>query len=187
MSTCNICKNCGKEIISKNSRGRPRLFCNDSCKKEYYEKEKVTCDYCGKRFKPYGRQKEDNGEKVFCSNKCKIKYFVRKASASAFERGRCYDSMSVGEAYRRRVVDDVLRASNDIISFETDVDLYGGLCWGLGSGGLSANPYRKGEYFWRVEAEMVVDELINLGLEKKNYKDIRLCQLNKELYQQYIG
>ena len=155
-----ICENCGKEFEDM-SLNKSAKFCSHECRREYYiekdEAEKVVCDYCGKHFKPGNRQKAENGENVFCSNKCKIKYFNRKASASAFERGRSYDSMSVGEAYRRRVVDDVLCVSDDVIAregvfgcFETDVDLYGGLCWGLGSGGLSANPYRKGEYFWRV-------------------------------------
>lgn len=68
------CKNCGA-VIKEESKTKPRLFCCDRCRQEYWNKHRVerqsrkmsphTCPTCGKVFMDY-----IGANRKFCSQAC---------------------------------------------------------------------------------------------------------------------
>ena len=68
------CKNCGA-VIKEESKTKPRLFCCDRCRQEYWNKHRVerqskkmsphTCPTCGKVFVDY-----IGANRKFCSQAC---------------------------------------------------------------------------------------------------------------------
>lgn len=68
------CKNCGTTIM-KQSKTKPRVFCCDDCKLDWWKKHKTehnsnfirnyTCPTCGKTFSDY-----NSAKRVYCSEKC---------------------------------------------------------------------------------------------------------------------
>ena len=69
-----FCRGCGKPIY-RNSQYRPRLFCSDSCRMQYWNSHRdqvqhkktytFSCPYCGKDFQSPG-----NRDRKYCSRKC---------------------------------------------------------------------------------------------------------------------
>ncbi len=76
----NTCANCGKGLIQPTGKGRPRKFCCESCRRQWWKRHpdeakksekamyETTCACCGKRFVSYG-----NGHRRYCSRDCYIK------------------------------------------------------------------------------------------------------------------
>lgn len=72
-----ICPCCGKEIAQQGN-GRPRKFCSDRCRRQWWkvhpeegdQKAMYTkvCARCGKEFTAYG-----NDHRKYCSHDCYIK------------------------------------------------------------------------------------------------------------------
>lgn len=73
------CRLCGREI-SQPKTGRPRRFCGESCRRQWWKihpelgKKQETamyifsCKHCGKEFAAYGNQK-----RKYCSHQCYIR------------------------------------------------------------------------------------------------------------------
>ena len=71
-----ICFACGRNIES-HGRGRPKRFCSEACRREWWIKHKdlvrrkayytKTCVYCGKKFTVYG-----DSHRRYCSRNCYI-------------------------------------------------------------------------------------------------------------------
>ena len=71
---------CCKKPIKQKAMGKPRKFCSDECRREWWRehpeeriaKEKAiytfACSYCGVEFSAYG-----NNKRKYCSHNCFIK------------------------------------------------------------------------------------------------------------------
>lgn len=72
-----VCACCGKEI-TQTENGRPRRFCSDQCRRQWWKMHpeagnrkavySKVCAYCGKTFAAYG----DNRRK-YCGHSCYIR------------------------------------------------------------------------------------------------------------------
>lgn len=77
MAEGKVCVCCGKEITQPEN-GRPRRFCSDQCRRQWWKLHPETgnrkavyskvCAYCGKTFTAYG----DNRRK-YCGHSCYIR------------------------------------------------------------------------------------------------------------------
>lgn len=68
-----ICDSCGQPILRYAANVRNGLhFCNQKCKHEYFkgQKEKLTCEYCGKSFEIYASTLKSNASGKYCSREC---------------------------------------------------------------------------------------------------------------------
>jgi endogenous inhibitor of DNA gyrase (YacG/DUF329 family) len=73
------CLYCGKEINTKERKGRKSKFCSDNCRRTWWKENShkknkkawytFTCKNCGKEFKAYG-----NKNRKFCSVRCSTDY-----------------------------------------------------------------------------------------------------------------
>ena len=73
-----LCLNC-YEIIRQPAKGRPKKFCSNECRREWWKKHQerinhretamyhLKCAYCGKDFVSYG-----NKNRKYCSHYCYI-------------------------------------------------------------------------------------------------------------------
>lgn len=74
ISSTAICKNCGNAITSS-QKTKPRLFCCDNCKQEWWNKHRsirqsnkmfpCTCEVCGNVFMDY-----ISANRKYCSQAC---------------------------------------------------------------------------------------------------------------------
>ena len=74
LTNADVCKCCGK-VIKVKSKTRPRIFCSDKCKNDWWYRNRevrkneniveYTCGSCGKRFTDYV-----HAERKFCSLAC---------------------------------------------------------------------------------------------------------------------
>lgn len=83
-----ICHCCQKPITQK-TKGKPRKFCSDSCRRKWWKEHQdkrlqkdtafysFSCSWCNKSFKAYG-----NSNRKYCSHSCYIKARFGENAAS---------------------------------------------------------------------------------------------------------
>lgn len=74
-----VCQNCRRRIIQP-SKGAPKKFCSDACRREWWKRHpdqhqkrdtafyELVCSGCGQSFQSYG-----NKNRKFCCHQCYIK------------------------------------------------------------------------------------------------------------------
>ena len=91
ISSRNACAYCGGDMEQHGAPGRPRRFCSERCRRQYWrlhrpeQKKKEdklflrTCAYCGKTFQIYGK----NDRKYCCREHYRLHFYChRKANCS---------------------------------------------------------------------------------------------------------
>lgn len=88
-SNQSFCKYCGKQIKPSHT-GRPRRFCSDKCKNNYWKDHRdelkrnpeavytCVCAYCGSTFESYGNKRR----KYCCHQHYILDYFGKTSSES---------------------------------------------------------------------------------------------------------